>query len=488
MLTRLAVGGMAELFVARTVGQHGFEKLVALKRILAAHAEDEQFINMLLAEARLAATLHHPNIAQVYDVGEVDGTYFFTMEYVFGQDLRQIVRAVQARGSWFSPEHILQIVIGTAAGLHYAHESEDSDGSPRGVVHRDVSPSNILVSFDGSVKLVDFGIARVNSLQSTTGLGALKGKVPYMSPEQCRGEPLDRRSDIFSLGIMLWELTVRRRLYSGPNDLVVAAKICGEDAPLPTSIDPDYPPALERIVVKALARDRDQRYATAEELQLDLEEYARENMLLMSSAKLGHFMTDLFADLIKGTKSTLRERIASSTGIFPAYEEPATTSSASMLSPRLPSHPGTAAATGGGATIGTSNSEMSLTRPEAEQPSSRRPLYLYLGIGAGGLLALILAMSLRGGEPPVAPAIPAPTPTPAAATATVAPVAPSTVLATPTPPAVAKTPDVAPEPEPTAVPEPESQARTTKPKLPKKRADKPTKQPTWDPDSPILPP
>lgn len=479
LLTRLAVGGMAELFVARTLAQHGFEKLVALKRILASHADDEQFIRMLLAEARLAATLHHPNIAQVYDVGDDSGTYFFTMEYVVGQDLRQIVRAIQAKGEWLAPEHILQIAIGTAAGLHYAHDKEDGDGNPLGIVHRDVSPSNVLVSYDGSVKLVDFGIARVTALQGNTGLGALKGKVPYMSPEQCRGEPLDRRSDIFSLGIILWELTLRRRLFTGENDLVVAGKVCNQDAPPPTSINPDYPPALEAIVLKALARDREDRWATAQELQLALEEYARDQRLLLSSAKLGAFMGELFAALIKTTKANIREKIASSTGLFPVPEEViGVTTSASSASRPLPPIGNEATTSGLIPQPEDRDSEQGLTRPEGAARGSRSRLYATAG---GAVLAALLLFLAFGRKGPPAPAPAVVTPGPVVAPVLVAAPAPEPIVIVDDP--VQPTNTVNPTAKLENRPPPPTKRRTGK--STKGTSKKPT---NWDPDSPILPP
>ncbi|HEY0133677.1 MAG TPA: serine/threonine-protein kinase [Nannocystis sp.] len=477
LLTRLAVGGMAELFVARTLAQHGFEKLVALKRILASHADDENFIRMLLAEARLAATLHHPNIAQVYDVGDDNGTFFFTMEYVVGQDLRQIVRAIQAKGEWLTPEHILQIVIGTAAGLHYAHDKEDGDGNPLGIVHRDVSPSNILVSYDGSVKLVDFGIARVTALQTNTGLGALKGKVPYMSPEQCRGEALDRRSDVFSLGIILWELSLRRRLFSGDNDLVVAGKVCNEDAPAPTSIDPDYPPELEAIVLKALARDRDQRWASAQELQLALEQYAFDRHLLLSSAKLGSFMSELFADLIRKTKANLREKIASSTGLFPIPPDVIAASASASSRPAATLHVNEATTSGLIPLPDDRDSEQALTRPEGQREATRRPPWLW--IAGGGVAAAILLMISLGGDPPE------PAPSASAAAPVIAeppaPVVTPPVVVAPSVPAVQSSPEV-----PATAPAKSTPTPAAKKKSGKSRTTK--KSTNWDPDSPILPP
>jgi serine/threonine protein kinase len=398
LLKRIAVGGMAELFLARTTAQHfGYEKIVALKRILAAHAEDEQFITMFLAEARLAATLHHTNIVQVHDVGEENGALFFTMEYVFGQDVRRVVKAVQVRDGRLPIEHAIMIVVNTAAGLHYAHQQEDREGRPLGIVHRDVSPSNILVSYDGGIKLLDFGIARVTANLASTGQDILKGKVPYMSPEQCRGEPLDRRSDVFALGVVLWELTVRRRLFIGDNDLVIATRICGQDAPRPSDMLPGYPRDLEQIVMKALARDRDQRYASAEELQLDLEEYAREHKLLLSSAKLAHFMADLFAEEIRKAKADLRQRIASITGIFPAVpdEPPRRSTLPPMPVSALPLPVPQAAtpaeenpSTSGGIRASQSLSEALLTGAEGLRAQ------LQLGRGAGLGLVLLFAGAL----------------------------------------------------------------------------------------------
>src|SRR5690606_29379467 len=182
LLRRLATGGMAELFLARAKAIHGFEKLVVLKRILPQHAENDDFIRMFLAEARLAATLHHPNIVQVYDIGGEEGSYFFTMEFVQGVDLRKLVRAARKKNKALPLEHILHVIMGMAAGLNHAHEKVGLDGKPLGIVHRDVSPSNVLVTFEGGVKIVDFGIAKAASAQVATIAGTLKGKIPYMSP------------------------------------------------------------------------------------------------------------------------------------------------------------------------------------------------------------------------------------------------------------------------------------------------------------------
>jgi len=489
LLVRLGVGGMAELFVARATGQHGFEKLVVLKRILASHAGDQVFIDMLLDEARLAATLHHPNIVQVYDVGEVDGSYFFTMEYVFGEDLRSIVRAVRAQGKHLSLEQILQIIIGVAAGIHYAHEKEGSDGQPLGIVHRDISPHNILVSHDGSVKLIDFGIARVTAMNSKTAHGVVKGKVSYMSPEQCRGEPLDRRSDIFALGILLWELTTRRRLFTGDNTVAISGQICHSDAPRPSSIVADYPPALEEIVLKALARDREKRYASAQELQLELEKFAHDHRLLLSSARLASFMSELFAERISATKADIREQIA--WRVDSGRDDSSLNSGFSGVN---------------------STRELQEYDSDAGFPAQVSRRNLWLGLGALVLLLLLLAIVLalvllqerRAPEPEPLPAG-ALTAAPATAPATAATTATTTAAAVSDPPVVPSTtspvvsdPPVAPSATPPVVSDaaPPSGRRssrkrskkTSSGKKPSSKGSEKTKKPAWDPDSPLPPP
>ncbi len=289
----LARGGMAELYLGRARGIEGFEKLVVLKCIRQEYENEGEFIRMFLDEARLAATLSHPNIAQVFDVDRSEGRYFFAMEYVDGRDLLAIRKAAAIEGR-LALEHVLAIAVGVTAALHYAHELRDPEGRPRAVVHRDVSPSNVLVSHDGAVKLVDFGIARAAGRLTTTRAGTLKGKVRYMSPEQCSGLELDRRSDIFSLGAMLYELTTDHAPFDADADVALAHRIATEDAPPPSSRVATYPPGLERIVMRALARDRDARYATAQALQLELENLAVERGLVISPVGLAACMKRLF--------------------------------------------------------------------------------------------------------------------------------------------------------------------------------------------------
>ncbi len=307
LLRRLAVGGMAELFLALQKSVAGFEKLIVVKRVLPKLASDRAFVEMLLQEARIAATLTHPNIAQVYDVGVVEGDYFIAMEHVHGEDLRSIVRQMKKKGVRSFPlEHTLAIALGCCKGLAYAHDKRDLDGNPLEIVHRDVSPQNVLVTFTGDVKIVDFGIAKA-ATNAEEDASKLKGKVPYMSPEQARGEPLDARSDIFSLGVMLFELCTGRRLFKGKDEGETLDIIVAGDYPAPRSINPNLDPDLERIIVKALSPDRTTRYTSAGEMQTDLEAYIREAQLAVSTLSLGEWMRTLFDEKLAQQKQMLQE-------------------------------------------------------------------------------------------------------------------------------------------------------------------------------------
>jgi len=294
LIGHLATGGMAEIHLARVKGIEGFQKVVVLKRILPALADNPEIVQLFLDEARLAATLQHSNIVQVYDVGVSDGSYFFTMEHVHGEDVRTILRTAGELGWTIGLSEALTIVLGMCAGLHYAHEKVGFDGNPLGIIHRDVSPSNVLVSYDGLVKVVDFGIAKAASRSSETQHGSVRGKFGYMSPEQCESRPLDRRSDLFAIAIVLYELTTSTKLFRGDSDYAIMKQIVEHPAPPPSTRRPGYPPELERIVMKGLERDRDRRYATAQEMQIDLETFVREQRLAISTVTMARFMEELF--------------------------------------------------------------------------------------------------------------------------------------------------------------------------------------------------
>jgi serine/threonine-protein kinase len=278
LIAKLGHGGMADVFLAVANGPASFNKLVVVKRLRSAIAENEDHVRMLLDEAKLSGRLNHPNIVHTYEVGGEDGSYFIVMEYLEGQPLNRISKAVTrkqpgsegfTRGTW------LRIVAEMLSGLHHAHELCDYDGTRLGIVHRDVSPQNVFVTYDGAVKVVDFGIAKaaLNSTQTQTGV--FKGKAAYTSPEQARGiRELDRRADIFSAGIVLWELIARQRLFGG--DYISALhRLVNEGAPRLSTVVPDIPPALDAIVTKALMREPEERFATAQEMRWTLESYLR---------------------------------------------------------------------------------------------------------------------------------------------------------------------------------------------------------------------
>ncbi len=307
LIRKLATGGMAELFLAIQRSVAGFEKLIVIKRILPSMTQDRSFIDMLLHEARIAATLSHPNIVQIFDVGHVEGAYFIAMEHVHGEDIRSIVRAMKKKGvAEFPLEHTLSIISAMCAGLAYAHEKRDLDGTPLKIVHRDISPQNVVVTFTGDVKVVDFGIAKSDAkLMEDTKSGKLKGKVPYMSPEQARGEEVDWRSDIFAAGVMLFELTTGKRLFKGASEYETLKLICDRDYPFPSMVRAGYPPELELIVMKALAKDRDARYQSAREMQAALEDFARSARVATSTIALSSFMQSLFEDKLQTQKEAL---------------------------------------------------------------------------------------------------------------------------------------------------------------------------------------
>jgi len=315
-IRRLAVGGMAEIFLARVpgVGIEGFEKLVVLKRILPQHALDPELLRMFLDEARLSATLTHPHVIEVYDVGSDGEAPFFAMEYVHGANVREMLRAQgrAAGGDRSAPlplAHAITIVAAAAEGLHYAHERLGPGGEPLGIVHRDVSPSNVLVSYDGAVKVSDFGIAKWAFQRTRTQEGTLKGKFAYMSPEQCRARPVDQRSDIFALGAILYELTTGAAPFGGASELDILNQIAtGRAAPpvWPEAMGA-YPPALSDIVLRALAPDPDARFQTMQELQIALESFARSSGVALSTVALAAYVQELFAEELAAWQAAQRE-------------------------------------------------------------------------------------------------------------------------------------------------------------------------------------
>ncbi|MBI4705295.1 MAG: serine/threonine protein kinase [Deltaproteobacteria bacterium] len=310
LLRLLATGGMAELYLALLRAVAGFEKLVVIKCILPELTRDKAFVEMLLHEARVAATLSHQNIVQTFDVGEVGGIYFIAMEHINGEDIRSVVRAMKRFSlAEFPLEHALTIAMAICAGLAYAHEKRDLQGVPLNIVHRDISPQNALVTFTGDVKLVDFGIAKTTeqAVGEKTAAGQLKGKVPYMSPEQARGQPIDHRSDIFSTGILLFELSTGRRLFKAKSEYDTLKLICERTYPRPSQVKPGIPPELDRIVMKALEKRVEERYQSAREMQADLETFVRNERIATSTVSLGNWMRTLFEEKIQQQKAVLSD-------------------------------------------------------------------------------------------------------------------------------------------------------------------------------------
>jgi serine/threonine protein kinase len=295
VLRHMATGGMAQIFLARREGMSGFERLVVLKRILPEYAGHQEFVRMFLDEARIAATLHHTNIVTVHDIGEEQGQVYFAMEFLHGEDLARVTRRAGEVKQPLVLDSVLTIIAGVCAGLHYAHERRAADGKPLGIVHRDVSPHNVFVTYDGGVKLLDFGIAKATTSMANTRTGVLKGKVAYMSPEQAYSEPVDRRSDIFCIGILLWELTTGKRLYRRRSELETLKALVDQDAPPPSSVVEGYPAELETIVMKCLARKKDERWATVDALDRALEAFAKQHRIGVSPTATARMMRALFA-------------------------------------------------------------------------------------------------------------------------------------------------------------------------------------------------
>ncbi len=269
LLRRIAVGGMAELYLG---SEPRAGRFVVLKRILPHLAQEPEFVKMFLDEARIAGSLHHPNVIDVYELGQNEGSIFITMEWVEGMDLRRVLQREQARGGVVPPGIAAWIVSRLCEGLQYAHTRVGDDGKPLGIIHRDVSPQNIMVSYRGEVKLVDFGIAKATAWISRSKPGVIKGKFLYLAPEQLAEEPLDSRTDLFSLGTMLYELTTGQSPFYRPETEGVIYAIRLEDPPPPHTLRAGYPLSLSRIILKCLVKDRDHRYQTAEEIRVALED------------------------------------------------------------------------------------------------------------------------------------------------------------------------------------------------------------------------
>lgn len=306
VVDEIGIGGMASVHLARMDGPGGFQKWVAIKRIHAHLIEDESFVQMFLDEARVAARISHPNVASVIELGKHQDSYWIAMEYLHGEPLREVMRRTEELGAPMPPEIACRIIADAAEGLHAAHELSGKDGEKMDLVHRDVTPHNLFVTYDGSTKVVDFGIAKFLNRMSNTRHGTLKGKIAYMSPEQVYGEQIDRRTDLFALGVVLWELTTGKRLFRMESDLDTLAKVQECNVPKPSTIVRGYPLDLEKIVLKALAKKRDDRFRTARELARALQGLLMRRGLFVERDEVASYMRSIFSERIQKRDAHLR--------------------------------------------------------------------------------------------------------------------------------------------------------------------------------------
>ncbi len=296
LLDRISHGGMAEVFRAKTFGAAGFERIVAIKLLLPDVARDQDFVTMLIDEAKIAGQLSHANIAQIFDLGMAEGRYYIVQEYVNGLDLRKILRRLAKSGRRLSVAQAIHIVLKACEGLEYAHNRRDAAGKPLNLVHRDVSPQNILISSEGEVKLIDFGIAKAEGRSTRTLAGLIKGKFAYMSPEQIRGLPVDCRSDVFATGIVLHELLTNKPLFKRKSEFETLKRARSGVIDSPSKLNPDVSPGLDEIALRALARHVEDRYASALELRDALWQFSRSSGDFYSRNELAAWMADEIAE------------------------------------------------------------------------------------------------------------------------------------------------------------------------------------------------
>jgi serine/threonine-protein kinase len=291
----LGRGGMATVYLAASSGPAGFTKLVVVKELRHELSEDPEFMQMFLDEARLAARLHHPNVVQTYEVTGEGGRHAIVMEYLDGQPLSRLRSKFVELGADGVAYH-LRILCDALAGLQYAHDLADFDGTPLHVVHRDVSPHNVFVTYTGETKVVDFGIAKAADSSSQTRVGTIKGKIAYMAPEQATSQPVDRRADVFAVGVMLWEAVAGRRMWKGLEEVGVMSRLMTGDIPRLSSVKPDAPGALDAICARALAWKPQDRYATADEMRRDLEQYLATLPARPGAREVGELVARMFEE------------------------------------------------------------------------------------------------------------------------------------------------------------------------------------------------
>ncbi len=414
LFEQIGKGGMAQIYLARAETELGATRLSVVKQILPAFADDPRFAEMLIHEAKLAARLSHRRIVQVFELGRENEHLYIAMEYVEGFDLNSLLRQCTVQKIPLPAPHALGIVADVLEGLDYAHRRDDESGKPLCIVHRDVSPSNVLISYEGEVKLCDFGIAAANDLVKEEANEALKGKAGYMSPEHARGESIDARADVFAAGIILWELLAGRRLYRPKSEVPLVEQARAAEIPaLPDKGVPNHA-ALETIVRRALAKDRDERYPSAGAMLRDLEGYLADSGMLASRLKLGEWIATSFGTGMVETRRASERRLPKST---PPPRSSERMRSASSSSPAIATAPEPAVKRA--IDIPVSDGAIRAFKKELESPGR-------MTVEPGSLAGAVLDLSPSSRNPLAAPPSSAPSPT-----APTAPTSSSTALAPP---------------------------------------------------------
>jgi serine/threonine protein kinase len=302
VIQKIDAGGMAEVWKGKATSLRGFEKVVAIKRVLPQLSKNQKFIQMFLDEARLSLYLNHANIVQTFDIGITEASYFIVMEWIDGANLKGILEIARERGFRIPREQAVFIAIEMCKGLSHAHNRKDPEGEPLTIVHRDISPPNVLISREGEIKLVDFGLAKAASQAVFTDPGIVKGKFAYLSPEAALGQPVDFRTDIFATGIVLWEMIAGRRLFDGKNDLETVKMVRAAEVPPLGEYNADVEPQLESILRRALARDPDQRYQSSEQFGHELASYLAQNKLLVTSYDIAVLVKRVLSEKARVTR------------------------------------------------------------------------------------------------------------------------------------------------------------------------------------------
>ncbi len=335
IIDEIGLGGMASVHLARVDGLGGFQRWFAIKRIHPHLVEDETFVNMFLDEANVAARISHPNVATVFELGKHEDTYWIAMEYLHGEPLREVMRRTEEMGATMPPEIACRVIAEAADGLHAAHELQGKDGEKLNLIHRDVTPHNLFVTYEGVTKVVDFGIAKFQDRMASTQAGTLKGKLAYMSPEQVQGESIDRRTDIFALGVVLWELTTGQRLFRMDSDLDTLAKVQECNIPPPSTMVRGYPLDLEKILMQALAKNRDERFSTAREFSRALQSLLTRRGLFIANDEVASYMASIFVDRIAKREEHLRwaSAVSDAAAAAAAKSSPPPTAASRTLAP-----------------------------------------------------------------------------------------------------------------------------------------------------------